>query len=54
MSNSDLRRVNDLRKIERGRMKKSHFILSNWITDSIKEEHIKNERHYEPKITTMI
>ena len=42
--------MSDLRKIERGRAKKSHFVLSNWIIDSIKEEHTKNERHYEPKV----
>ena len=46
---SDLKRVNDLRKIERNRSKKSHFVLSSWVSESITDGYTKNERHFEPR-----
>jgi hypothetical protein len=47
---SDLGRFKALRELQKNRPKKSHFILYNWIIDSIKDGHYKNERLYEPKI----
>ncbi len=47
---SDMCRVSDLRRVERGRVKKSHFVLSSWVTDSIESREMRSERHYEPKI----
>ncbi|XP_065897200.1 DNA ligase 4-like isoform X2 [Dysidea avara] len=46
---NDLCRVRELRKLERRHTKKHHFVTSSWVTASIEDHMIKNERAYEPK-----
>ena len=46
----DFSRVSRLRTIETSHSRKHHFVTSDWATDSIECEVLKNERIYEPNI----
>ena len=46
---SDLNRLARMRQLERMHKLKHHFITSDWISDSIDCQFLKNERLYEPK-----
>ena len=48
LSLSDLRRVSQLRSVQKSHTRKSHFVLSEWISACIEEKRCKNERHFEP------
>ena len=50
LSHSDLRRVPELRRMERRHAKKHHFVTMEWVRDSIECEFMKNERLYEPNV----
>ncbi|CAI8009872.1 DNA ligase 4 [Geodia barretti] len=46
----DLRRIPELRRLERNHAKKHHFVTMEWVRDSIECEFMKNERLYEPNV----
>ena len=48
LSLSDLKRVSQLRSVQKSHTRKSHFVLSEWISACIEEKRCKNERHFEP------
>ena len=48
LSLSDLRRVSQLRSVQKSHTRKSHFVFSQWISACIEEKRCKNERHFEP------
>ena len=45
----DLSRVAELRRLEKSHSRKHHFVIADWVTDSIECEYTKNERFYEPR-----
>ena len=46
---SDLSRLTRMRHLEKSHKLKHHFVTSDWVSDSIDCEFLKNERLYEPK-----